>query len=342
VDVIIDGKPRGTTDLFGSVGGLSLRVGTHKVVLRHSSLGGTHDGCSQSFTVEPGLLNAFALKTGSWLYLYGTELEEETESGEAVGTGGTSPAAARAHDQPHTAASRLMCVWLSADARHVADDGLPLHGLVTCRTAHGVEASGAMTGTTISPLVFNLGAGKGFETEGLVIEKAKEQKDIQRRATTACCPLATLELTCTRPGQEGSLCWCPKEPSPLMERTMEIGGCELQRILSCEVSLGFLKPALKVYCADGEQLAVPLDAISDISGLKTYVARSIGQARPNDLVLEIVEDSGASRPVESADLRCAVRMLCAAPGQQISEARATLGEAEATDVPNAESGTAAA
>jgi len=49
----------------------------------HSSLGGTSDGCSQSFMVEPGLLNALVLKTGSWLYLYGTELDEEAESDEA-------------------------------------------------------------------------------------------------------------------------------------------------------------------------------------------------------------------------------------------------------------------
>merc|ERR1719350_235231 len=102
----------------------------------------------------------------------------------------------------------------------------------------------------MTPVVLKLGATNQFVKEGRT------------------CLLTTLQLTCKKRG----FAWSPKDPSPLVERAAEIGGCEFLRILACPVSLGFLKPATSVICASGRRLMLAKDTYTSMAEVREKIA----------------------------------------------------------------------
>lgn len=147
----------------------------------------------------------------------------------------------------------LICVWMAADPAHIPDDILPIQGRVVCRDRSNALICCELGPSTVEPVIFKLGGESGTHEE-------------------SHCLLAFLELCCTRHGYR----WTPKEPSPLVERAKEIGGCELLRVAACPVSLGMLKPALIVQCASGPRILAPFDNCDEVNSLRQYVAEELG------------------------------------------------------------------
>lgn len=115
-------------------------------------------------------------------------------------------------------------VCLAADPAHVPDDALPLEGVVTWGE-DGELALGPSATTALVP--------------PFRVEKEGGQKR---------CKLASLAFDCARIGCD----WSPKDPSPLMERVDEIGGCEYLRIAKCPMCIGYFRPEAALPCASGE------------------------------------------------------------------------------------------
>merc|ERR1711957_531739 len=115
---------------------------------------------------------------------------------------------------------------------------------------------------------------------------------------------ARLNLECSQRG----FVWCPKDPSPLVERSEELGGCELLRVIACPVVLGFLKPVTVVQCANGQRLYPQLSDYSNATELREYTAEQLGLAT-EDIVLETA--GGALLPEPPQVLARGTSVLCA-------------------------------
>jgi len=231
VEIVVDDTSRGITNGSGTIAAFDLSVGSHALVLKHSSLGGTDKNISQAFEVEGGRPNRLSLVTGSWLYVYGVELEDEDDSYEDddfEDDDGAAPADSGSVEKRYVPTT---CVWLTADLAQVDDEAVPLKGKVSWTKKSRENAT--LHGETINPVFFDVGKQVCCveQTDGPASGKRPQQ-----------CPLASLAVNCTRKGLEDEIRWSPKDPSPLAERTEEIGGCELMRIMACPASLGFLNP----------------------------------------------------------------------------------------------------
>merc|ERR1719420_2603323 len=87
------------------------------------------------------------------------------------------------------------------------------------------------------------------------------------------CPLSSVSLNeCVRTGFK----WSPKDPSPFVERTAEIGGCEYMRVLNCPVVFGWLKPSVCVHGKDGKRFELPMDSYSEVSLIKDFLTDELG------------------------------------------------------------------
>ncbi|CAJ1354895.1 unnamed protein product [Effrenium voratum] len=122
------------------------------------------------------------------------------------------------------------CVWLAALQAHVPEEAVPLRGAVRC--AWGSDVLGAS-----------------------FVDKGIASFCLEGTDAAQSCPVAGLSLRCSRK----DFLWHAKDPSPLLERTDELGGCEALRLSACPVALGFLKPCATVHLA-AETLQLPLDA----------------------------------------------------------------------------------
>jgi len=187
------------------------------------------------------------------------------------------------------------CVWVAADPSQIPEDVRPLHGNLSCETD-----SVALNPDEVVPLK-------------LQVHQPDSPKDSRR-----CCALAGLSLDCEREG----FCWCSKETSPLAERTAELGGCELSRLLSCPVALGFLKPTVTVHFPPSEtavlrfakhpssNLVLPMETHGEVAVLLAYLAEELGEKIAN-----LVLTTPALLPADSAFfLHGSADLLCARKG----------------------------
>jgi len=296
ISVLVDGVPRGVTDAFGSVPEFVTTAGNHQVILEHVVLG-KHGRAAQNITVVRGRDNVFTLIADTRLLFYATDPDEE------------EPMDPCEPDLPLDCSlgPDTSCVWLAADPAHVPDDAVPLQGCITCDSAAGDPLTATLGPREITPVVLRMSAhGRPDATLG-----------------PRPCSLATLRLECARRG----FCWIPKVPSPLVERSTEIGSCEFLRVLACPVSLGTLKPSITVQCAAGLRLQLPLDGYSDIATLREHVAKELGTADAEGL--EFRSEDGAL--VSSARLAATATILCVGRGESIARANDLLRAAVAAE-----------
>jgi hypothetical protein len=106
-------------------------------------------------------------------------------------------------------------VFVAASPDQVPEDAKPIAGSVECPNTPGISLDGA----SIGPFIIRAGP--------------TSPSGNQR------CALGQLQLRTD--GPEG-FTYRAKYPSPLAERSEELGGCELQRLIGCPTALGFLKP----------------------------------------------------------------------------------------------------
>eukprot|EP00929_Paragymnodinium_shiwhaense_P098806 TRINITY_DN60317_c0_g1_i1.p1 TRINITY_DN60317_c0_g1~~TRINITY_DN60317_c0_g1_i1.p1 ORF type:complete len:1988 (+),score=456.49 TRINITY_DN60317_c0_g1_i1:105-6068(+) len=107
-------------------------------------------------------------------------------------------------------------IWIAADKEHVDDLAAPLVGQLVCPEAAGDKVK--LDGSSMGPFELRC----GWISQGAVDP----------------CILSTLSLENVQPpaGYE----FRAKRPSPLAERCIELGGCELQRLANCPMVIGFL------------------------------------------------------------------------------------------------------
>eukprot|EP00929_Paragymnodinium_shiwhaense_P086822 TRINITY_DN47240_c0_g1_i1.p1 TRINITY_DN47240_c0_g1~~TRINITY_DN47240_c0_g1_i1.p1 ORF type:complete len:2512 (+),score=513.77 TRINITY_DN47240_c0_g1_i1:108-7643(+) len=284
VQILADGSILGMTDSNGRVENLAMTTGHHNLEFGHVGLG-NKAGTAQTIKVTRGD-NAFSFVADPRLHFYATEpeaCEEDAEEGEEAEAG---------------VATDPTCVWLAADPAHIPEDALPLRGHVTCSIkAEKRTLRLELEVNKIEPIVMELDGAVAASDAG------------------CSCLLASLQLDCMRKGYK----WVPKDPSPLVERAIEIGGCELLRVAACPVCLGFLKPAVTVYCARGANFMAPLEACYEVQLLREYIAERLDDVTAEELKIVFAESNDPL--TESAQLVAGANLLCAAQGEKIKAAR---------------------
>lgn len=239
---------------------------------------------SHEITVRRGQANNFVFPVDVRLFFYATDPEQEEHDDDAVSEG-YGPI----HDPS--------CVWVAADAVHIPDDAVAPQGCVSCQGA--VQARLSQERIAACSLGFQ-------HADGLVRESR--------------CQLSGLSLECSR----GGFLWAEKEMSPLLERVEELGGCEFLRLLECPIVLGFLKPTVRVQCADGTRLDLPLQDYGNIDALRVRVAEELG-VHGDEGVANLVLETEDGSPLPTTFLVSQVpHILCARPGEELAWARETI------------------
>jgi len=113
--------------------------------------------------------------------------------------------------------------WVGVDPTHIPEEAKPPSGCV-CSDAR------SRFGERKVKLNGQLNSGVSFPVSA---------KD--RVLVKGPCSVSWLRFQFAQSG----MIWEPKDPTPLEERTQEIGGCEFMRLLACPVVVGFLKPSVK-------------------------------------------------------------------------------------------------
>eukprot|EP00929_Paragymnodinium_shiwhaense_P094929 TRINITY_DN55794_c0_g1_i1.p1 TRINITY_DN55794_c0_g1~~TRINITY_DN55794_c0_g1_i1.p1 ORF type:complete len:1104 (+),score=158.38 TRINITY_DN55794_c0_g1_i1:190-3501(+) len=108
-------------------------------------------------------------------------------------------------------------VWISAVEDLVPEEALPIKGVLRCRGAERQVIP--LPGSSISPVLLR-----------------PSQESVERGE--GHCLVAQVELEVDAP--EG-YSFRMRDPSPLAERFLELGGCELQRLMLCPCVVGYLK-----------------------------------------------------------------------------------------------------
>jgi hypothetical protein len=104
-------------------------------------------------------------------------------------------------------------VWIGGSSAQVPDEARPLAGVLECQ---GVQIE--LDGKSIGPWP-------------LCPRQCSQDSE-------EFCILSDLAI---RPSSIDGFTFRPRDPSPLKERCMELGGCEMQRLASCPVVVGYLK-----------------------------------------------------------------------------------------------------
>eukprot|EP00441_Pelagodinium_beii_P003763 CAMPEP_0197698686 /NCGR_PEP_ID=MMETSP1338-20131121/119624_1 /TAXON_ID=43686 ORGANISM="Pelagodinium beii, Strain RCC1491" /NCGR_SAMPLE_ID=MMETSP1338 /ASSEMBLY_ACC=CAM_ASM_000754 /LENGTH=284 /DNA_ID=CAMNT_0043282103 /DNA_START=92 /DNA_END=943 /DNA_ORIENTATION=- len=166
------------------------------------------------------------------------------------------------------------CVWLASDPGQITDDALACRGCLSCPWPASENLLKAKFGSK------NIAA--------LELHPARHESGRAGAATPSessssdPCPFAGIRLS----GSRSDFLWQPKEPSPLAERTAELGGCELLRLMTCPVALGFFKPSATVYCANGSRYDLPLSEYGKVDALRSKMAELLQVA--DDVKLRLV------------------------------------------------------
>merc|ERR1711879_29393 len=142
-----------------------------------------------------------------WVYWFPPEEEEEEEEEEDADEEAGEPL-------PPPEGT----LWIACDAEQIADDAKPIKGALECPGS--VEKRLVLDGSSMGP--FHLHTQGGGEGDG---------------PTPCIFSGLTIHIL-----HEDGFAYRAKDPSPLAERCEELGGCELQRLLSCPVVMGFLRP----------------------------------------------------------------------------------------------------
>eukprot|EP00928_Gymnodinium_smaydae_P007945 TRINITY_DN1284_c0_g3_i1.p1 TRINITY_DN1284_c0_g3~~TRINITY_DN1284_c0_g3_i1.p1 ORF type:complete len:2408 (-),score=404.08 TRINITY_DN1284_c0_g3_i1:117-7340(-) len=304
ISISVNGLERGITDADGALEVFRLPVGGgHVAHLQHAALVDA-SLYSVQLHVSGRQVNELVVTLAPRLLCYATELEAEEEADEETGA---------------AAVCEPICVWLAADPAHIDDEALPLSGTLAYKSSAGEEVKLDLAPGKIEP-VFVRPEGEN-QTEPLVSER---------------CALASLALDCTKRGYV----WEPKDPSPLLERAAEIGGCELLRLLVCPVSLGFLKPAVTVQCSSGLRIKAPLDTFEDPALLRGHVAARLGGEVEEEQIV-LTQSAAEAPPLEDGkNIAPRTFLLCPLPGEDIDlarehESRADSAEAQADEAARA-------
>lgn len=109
-------------------------------------------------------------------------------------------------------------VWISADSELVPEEAQPLTGVLECLGAKVPEIQ--LDGRSMGPFIL-----------------APSETAAAREAAGAPCLLSGLVI---HPRAPQGFTYRAREPSPLAERCMELGGCEHQRLVCCPVVMGYL------------------------------------------------------------------------------------------------------
>lgn len=107
-------------------------------------------------------------------------------------------------------------IFVAADEEQIPEEAKPVEGILECPGARRSEIK--VDGSSTGPYPLSLPSGAS--------------------SYDSTCLVASLRFCMTPPqGFE----FLPRDPSPLAERCLELGGCELQRLISCPAVVGSFK-----------------------------------------------------------------------------------------------------
>jgi len=175
------------------------------------------------------------------------------------------------------------CVWLAADEGQIPEDAIGIGGSATCLwPSSAVRLRAHLRADQL--VGFDLGP------TGLAEKSSHE---------AGMCPVASFRVSCARRGYS----WQAKDPSPLAERTNEIGGCEALRLLACPVVLGFLLPRATVHFANRPSMPFSLSEHPEADDVRAILAEEVGE----NFVLRTVQRNQpiSCRFLSHCDLLCA-------------------------------------
>jgi len=293
-EVLVDGAPAGVTDEQGHVQ-VMVPLGPHVLAVRHSSFGHQPREPMAIQVCSGAETTVITVPVHARLFIYATDPDLEEDE-----------ALAGEDDEP---LYDPCCVWAAADPDQIPEEALPLRGRTTCWSASaGRTLRVDLDPRRIVPFMLPLG---------------------QASSKPATCPLGALRLQCGRPGFR----WTPKDPPPLEERAEELGGCEFPRLLECPVALGFLKPAVLVHVASGDQHQLPLDCFGEVQTLRNHLAELLHEADGVGGALQLVEAASGS-PITGCYLKGSTTLICARPGESLEDARKKLQQQQLQQQPS--------
>jgi hypothetical protein len=258
VEVTVDGELHGCT--LGGGLEIATTVGSHTVVLSHPVYPVFGEqGIVKSVEVLYQEKNEISVFAECRMFAYVTEPEPIDEEDQEE-TGDFGPI------------FDPSCVWLAANQMHIPDDSLPINSSIKAQAATGEDIEIYLDPEKVKSFVLEL------------TPYGKTMQDISPPPPGALpqCPLSSVTLNgCTRPGFK----WSPKDPSPLVERTAEISGCEYMRVLNCPVVFGWLKPSVCVQCKEGEHFELPMDTYNEVAVIIDHLADELGLDDASSLTL---------------------------------------------------------
>lgn len=194
--------------------------------------------------------------------------------------------------EPHTDPS---CVWLSANGAHVPNDALPASGAVS------------LDGSEIAKL-----CASRIECVELQLPKK------------GVCSMGGVHIACERAGY----IWSSKDPSPLAERCLELGGCEHMRLQNCPVVLGYLRPAatITVVKPDGGGVVELVLPLSEFEGKAVELLRLVReQCDLGDEALDLC-DRATGSPLAGPWIEKPTALMVIPRGAEASLQHLDLGE----------------
>jgi len=111
-------------------------------------------------------------------------------------------------------------IWVAVNPEQIPDEAQPVRGTLTLPWTK--EKQVKLDGSTTGPFP---------------LSKVPDLPEAESH-----CLFARLALHCE---PDGAFQFVAKDPSPLTERCVELGGCELLRLLACPVVVGYFKPIKK-------------------------------------------------------------------------------------------------
>lgn len=248
---------------------LMLPIGDCRVHLQHASFDEMRQLPLKVSKVEDRKV-CFRMKPRLFVYATDPEEQEEEEDPDSVEDVGPSwdPS----------------CVWLAAGEGQIPEDAIGIGGSATCSwPSSAVRLRAHLRADRL--LGFDLGPTGWADTSG--------------SHEGGMCPVASFRVSCARRGYS----WQAKDPSPLAERTTEIGGCEALRLLACPVVLGFLFPRVTVHFANQPSMPFSLSEHPEADDVRAILAEKVGE----NFVLRTVQRNQpiSCRFLSHCDLLCA-------------------------------------